>query len=112
MGIAWFIAGRRPWEWPGGSSQDLSGEQRMPSVTSPNMFQVACAALLALALSATAAGGTSRIKDLPNIEGLRQNQLVGYGLVVRLNCTRHPPNNIPFTNPPLRAMLERMGVNI
>src|SRR6266850_1836733 len=112
MGIAWFIAGRRPWEWPGGSSQDLSGEQRMPSVTSPNMFQVACAALLALALSATAAGATSRIKDLANIEGVRQNQLIGYGLVVGLNGTGDTLNNIPFTKQSLQAMLERLGVNI
>src|SRR6267378_3316569 len=108
MGIAWFISGRRPWEWPGGSSQDLSGEQRMPSVTSPNMFQVACAALLALALSATAAGATSRIKDLANIEGVRQNQLIGYGLVVGLNGTGDTLNNIPFTKQSLQAMLERM----
>src|SRR6267143_326569 len=112
MGIAWFISGRRPWEWPGGSSQDLSGEQRMPSVTSPNMFQVACAALLALALSTTAAGATSRIKDLANIEGVRQNQLIGYGLVVGLNGTGDTLNNIPFTKQSLQAMLERMGVNI
>src|SRR5882757_2903540 len=112
MGIAWFIAGSRPWEWPGGSSQDLSGEQRMPSVTSPNMFQMACAALLALALSATAAGATSRIKDLANIEGLRQNQLIGYGLVVGLNGTGDTLNNIPFTKQSLQAMLERMSVNI
>src|SRR3981189_1905667 len=112
MGIAWFIAGRRPWEWPSGSSQDLSGEQRMPSVTSPNMFQVACAALLALALSATAAGATSRIKDLANIEGVRQNQLIGYGLVVGLNGTGDTLNDIPFTKQSLQAMLERMGVNI
>src|SRR6266849_222743 len=112
MGIAWFIAGRRPWEWPSGSSRDLSGEQRMPSVTTPNMFQVACAALLALALSATAAGATSRIKDLANIEGVRQNQLIGYGLVVGLNGTGDTLNNIPFTKQSLQAMLERMGVNI
>src|SRR3981189_1626120 len=108
MGIAWFISGRRPWEWRGGSSQDLSGEQRMPSVTSPNMFQVACAALLALALSATAAGATSRIKDLANIEGVRQNQLIGYGLVVGLNGTGDTLNNIPFTKQSLQAMLERL----
>src|SRR6266849_6390114 len=112
MGIAWFIAGRRPWEWPSGSSRDLSGEQRMPSVTTPNMFQVACAALLALALSATAAGATSRIKDLANIEGVRQNQLIGYGLVVGLNGTGDTLNNIPFTKQSLQAMLERLGVNI
>jgi flagellar P-ring protein FlgI len=96
----------------GGSSQDLSGEQRMPSVYSGRVLGVACAALVALALSAIPAGATSRIKDLANIEGVRQNQLIGYGLVVGLNGTGDTLNNIPFTKQSLQAMLERMGVNI
>src|SRR6202051_869361 len=92
--------------------QDLSGEQRMPGVFSARLFGVACAALLALVLSAVSADATSRIKDLANIEGVRQNQLVGYGLVVGLNGTGDTLNNIPFTKQSLQAMLERMGVNI
>ena len=63
-------------------------------------------------LSAVPAAATSRIKDLANIEGVRQNQLVGYGLVVGLNGTGDTLNNIPFTKQSLQAMLERMGVNI
>ena len=55
---------------------------------------------------------TSRIKDLANIEGVRQNQLIGYGLVVGLNGTGDTLINIPFTRQSLQAMLERMGVNI
>src|SRR3984893_6681737 len=93
-------------------SEDLSGEQRMPSVYSAKVFRTACAALLALALSAISAGATSRIKDLANIEGVRQNQLIGYGLVVGLAGTGDTLNNIPFTKQSLQAMLERMGVNI
>src|SRR6188768_3712686 len=58
------------------------------------------------------AGATSRIKDLTNIEGVRQNQLLGYGLVVGLNGTGDTLNNIPFTKQSLTAMLERLGVNI
>jgi flagellar P-ring protein precursor FlgI len=54
----------------------------------------------------------SRIKDLANIEGVRQNQLIGYGLVVGLNGTGDTLNNIPFTKQSLQAMLERLGVNI
>jgi len=84
----------------------------MPSVISARVFETACAALLALALSALPAGATSRIKDLANIEGVRQNQLIGYGLVVGLNGTGDTLNNIPFTKQSLQAMLERMGVNI
>src|ERR1700692_226017 len=88
------------------------GEQRMSSVTSANVFRTACAAMLALALSVVSAGATSRIKDLANIEGVRQNQLIGYGLVVGLNGSGDTLNNIPFTKQSLQAMLERMGVNI
>jgi flagellar P-ring protein precursor FlgI len=86
----------------------------MPSVFSAKRIRVACAVVLALAtlLPANPAAATSRIKDLANIEGVRQNQLVGYGLVVGLNGTGDTLNNIPFTKQSLQAMLERMGVNI
>ena len=84
----------------------------MPSVYSGKVFRLACAALAALLLATLPAGATSRIKDLANIEGVRQNQLVGYGLVVGLNGTGDTLNNIPFTKQSLQAMLERMGVNI
>ena len=84
----------------------------MPGIRSARLIWVACAALLALALSPLPAGATSRIKDLANIEGVRQNQLIGYGLVVGLNGTGDTLNNIPFTKQSLQAMLERMGVNI
>ncbi|MBE7243517.1 MAG: flagellar basal body P-ring protein FlgI, partial [Actinomycetospora chiangmaiensis] len=53
----------------------------------------------------------SRVKDLAAIEGVRQNQLVGYGIVVGLNGTGDTLNNIPFTKQSLQAMLERLGVN-
>src|SRR5690349_9139602 len=69
------------------------------------------AVILALCVPAIA-GATSRIKDLANIEGVRQNQLIGYGLVVGLNGTGDTLNNIPFTKQSLTAMLERLGVNI
>lgn len=83
----------------------------MPRV-STHLVKLAAAALCALLLSAVAASATSRIKDLANIEGIRQNQLIGYGLVVGLNGTGDTLNNIPFTKQSLQAMLERMGVNI
>jgi flagellar P-ring protein precursor FlgI len=66
-------------------------------------------ALNLLALPATAE--TSRIKDLASVEGVRQNQLVGYGLVVGLNGSGDTLNNAPFTKQSLTAMLERLGVN-
>lgn len=53
----------------------------------------------------------SRIKDLVSVEGVRENQLVGYGLVVGLNGTGDTLRNSPFTQQSIIAMLERMGVN-
>ncbi|MCE7887115.1 MAG: flagellar basal body P-ring protein FlgI [Alphaproteobacteria bacterium PRO2] len=55
---------------------------------------------------------TSRIKDIVNIEGVRDNQLVGYGLVVGLNGTGDSLNSAPFTKQSLIAMLERLGVSV
>lgn len=55
---------------------------------------------------------TSRIKDIVDIEGVRDNMLIGYGLVVGLNGTGDSLNNSPFTRQSLTAMLERLGVNI
>ena len=72
-------------------------------------------ALVALAIATCAAStatATSRIKDLASIEGIRQNQLIGYGLVVGLNGTGDTLNNTPFTKQSLQGMLERLGVNI
>jgi flagellar P-ring protein precursor FlgI len=59
----------------------------------------------------TAHAAASRIKDLASIEGVRENQLVGYGIVVGLNGTGDSLTNAPFTKQSLQAMLERMGVN-
>ena len=84
----------------------------MPSVKWGKWLRLGACALSALQLWTVPAGATSRIKDLANIEGVRQNQLVGYGLVVGLNGTGDTLNNAPFTKQSLQAMLERMGVNI
>ena len=53
----------------------------------------------------------SRVKDLVEIEGIRDNMLVGYGLVVGLNGSGDSLKNAPFTQQSLQTMLERMGVN-
>src|ERR1700749_4696745 len=58
------------------------------------------------------ANAVSRIKDLASVEGIRQNQLIGYGLVVGLNGTGDTLNNTPFTKQSLQGMLERLAVNI
>lgn len=56
--------------------------------------------------------GASRIKDIADYEGVRDNLLVGYGLVVGLSGTGDDLTNAPFTKESLVAMLERLGVNI
>jgi flagellar P-ring protein precursor FlgI len=56
-------------------------------------------------------GATARIKDLVDVEGVRDNQLIGYGLVVGLNGTGDTLDASPFTRQSLQAMLERLGVN-
>lgn len=57
------------------------------------------------------ASSASRIKDIVDVEGIRDNLLVGYGLVVGLNGTGDTLRNAPFTQQSLIAMLERLGVN-
>ncbi|MDQ0441708.1 flagellar basal body P-ring protein FlgI [Methylobacterium persicinum] len=75
------------------------------------LIPVLVAAMLTLVAYAAPAFALSRVKDLASIEGVRQNQLVGYGIVVGLNGTGDTLNNIPFTKQSLQAMLERLGVN-
>jgi flagellar P-ring protein precursor FlgI len=58
------------------------------------------------------ADASSRIKDISNFEGIRDNMLVGYGLVVGLGGTGDSLSSSPFTKQSLIGMLERLGVNI
>lgn len=51
-----------------------------------------------------------RIKDIVHFEGVRPNQLIGYGLVVGLDGTGDSMRNSPFTRSSVEGMLERLGV--
>jgi flagellar P-ring protein precursor FlgI len=53
-----------------------------------------------------------RIKDITSLRGARDNQLIGYGLVVGLQGTGDTLRNVPFTEQAIQAMLDRMGVNV
>jgi len=66
--------------------------------------------LLILVLLAPASAQV-RIKDIADVEGIRENQLVGYGLVVGLNGTGDKLDSAVFTRQSLIGMLERLGVN-
>lgn len=78
---------------------------RLPILTLATM-------VAALAPVPALAGPAPRIKDIVDVQNVRANQLVGYGLVVGLQGTGDRIRNIPFTEETLQAMLERMGVNI
>lgn len=67
---------------------------------------------VAALFAASGAWAGPRIKDIVDIENVRPNQLVGYGLVVGLAGTGDRMRNSPFTEESMQAMLERMGVNI
>jgi len=73
---------------------------------------VAALAGLAIGLLPSGADAASRIKDIADFEGVRDNMLVGYGLVVGLSGTGDKMQNAPFTQESLVGMLERLGVNI
>lgn len=71
------------------------------------------AVIVAMSLVASSAlANTVRIKDLVNFDGVRGNDLVGYGLVVGLNGTGDGLRNAPFTEDIMTNILERLGVNV
>jgi flagellar P-ring protein FlgI len=95
------------------------GTQAVMSTFLPNFlfrsnFQLLRATALGVAAIAicfsTPAAGQSRIKDIVHFEGVRDNMLVGYGLVVGLNGTGDSLSNAIFTKESLIGMLERLGV--
>ncbi|MEM7724668.1 MAG: flagellar basal body P-ring protein FlgI [Pseudomonadota bacterium] len=65
---------------------------------------------LVFALAPATVGATARIKDVATFEGVRDNQIVGYGLVVGLNGSGDSLRNSPFTEKSIVGMLERLGV--
>jgi flagellar P-ring protein precursor FlgI len=73
-------------------------------------------ALLPLLLASltffTNAQAEVRIKDIVDVEGVRSNDLVGYGLVIGLNGTGDTLRNSPYTEEALSSLLERLGVNV
>jgi flagellar P-ring protein FlgI len=69
------------------------------------------ALVLPLAATAVPVAAEVRIKDITDVEGVRENQLIGYGLVVGLNNTGDKLDNAVFTRESLIGMLERLGVN-
>ncbi|MBZ8131781.1 flagellar basal body P-ring protein FlgI [Afifella sp. IM 167] len=57
-------------------------------------------------------GGTTRLKDISSVQGVRENLLIGYGLVIGLQGTGDTMRNAPYTEQALQSMLDQMGVNV
>lgn len=68
--------------------------------------------LMLLLLLFVAPAQAERLKDLADIQGVRSNQLVGYGLVVGLDGTGDQTSQTPFTVQSIRTMLAAQGVPI
>lgn len=68
--------------------------------------------VLMVGLFASGAAHAERIKDLTTVQGVRSNELIGYGLVVGLNGTGDSSNSSPYTISSINAMLERFGINV
>ncbi|MGD9536935.1 MAG: flagellar basal body P-ring protein FlgI [Alphaproteobacteria bacterium] len=91
--------------------------RRPVSRIAPRLTAFGCAVGVALALlgglllNPAPAAAASRIKDIADFEGVRENLLIGYGLVVGLNGTGDRLANAAFTQQSLVSMLERLGVN-
>jgi flagellar P-ring protein FlgI len=82
-----------------------------PMARIARFFLAILALILGWALVPAEAAAQSRIKDIVDIEGVRDNMLVGYGLVVGLNGTGDSLDSAVFTRESLVGMLQRMGVN-
>ena len=75
------------------------------------MIRAAVFALIATAI-ATCAQAQVRLKDLADFDGVRGNDLVGYGLVIGLDGSGDGIRNAPFTEDIMTSILERLGVNV
>lgn len=84
----------------------------MSHIIKTTIMMLAITGMVAGGFTNSAHANTTRIKDIVDIEGVRDNQLVGYGLVVGLNGSGDSLKNSPFTQQSMIAMLERLGVNI
>jgi flagellar P-ring protein precursor FlgI len=110
------LAGRsRPRRWHGGCEAWPQTDEAKVTAHPFRLVKTRASVLLGLALalllSAAAGAQPVRIKDIADVEGVRDNQLVGYGLVVGLPGTGDRLRTAIFTRQSLVGMLERLGVN-
>ena len=93
-------------------SEQPSAVSRQPSAAACGVGWIALGVALALALAPAWAGaGEVRVKDVARIQGVRENELVGYGLVIGLNGSGDKAGTL-FTVQSITSMLQRMGIQV
>jgi flagellar P-ring protein precursor FlgI len=76
------------------------------------LVRVGVLLVLGLASIAAPAGAQVRVKDVARVQGVRENSLYGYGLVIGLSGTGDRSNSSPFTPQAIANMLQRLGVTV
>ncbi len=76
------------------------------------LFPLCRYSLISLFILFSALGQAERIKDISSISGVRENQLVGYGIVVGLHGSGDTTSQAPFTLQSIQNMLSRFGIKI
>ena len=76
------------------------------------IFSFANVAAFLMGLCLASAASAERIKDIATVQGVRSNQLIGYGLVVGLNGTGDQTTQAPFTGQSFASMLKQFGVSM
>lgn len=109
-GLAFFTPMDRPAEYDGQWLRSSYREGHDVAL-GRHIFVIVRILLAFLLVTGRPAFGQVRIKDIADVEGVRSNQLIGYGLVVGLAGTGDKLDNAVFTRESLIGMLERLGVN-
>lgn len=84
---------------------------KLHNLIKTSLLNIVLCAYIVLAILASTAHA-ERLKDLANIQGVRTNQLIGYGLVVGLDGTGDQTTQTPFTVQSILSMLQQMGVSL
>ena len=84
----------------------------MLNVLFPRLSAFATAMLLVAGMGLQSVAHAERLKDLASIQGVRHNQLVGYGLVVGLDGSGDQTTQTPFTVQSVVSMLKQLGINL
>ena len=91
-------------------ARETFGVSRLPALRLS--FLLFWLPLLLLAAMAVSNARAERIKDLAAVQGVRPNQLIGYGLVVGLDGSGDQTTQTPFTTQSLQAMLTQLGITL